>query len=631
MIIAIHSLHHRLLLILLILCFLSGCQSLQSFTSPDPSLTLAAEQAVVKGDHLSAARQYEALAANSYGDQQSEFYLKAATAYWHAKQTDKVPMILAALPDKLSFSHQFSADILRANIALSADDASRSLQLITHYTANELTPQQQRTLYQTRLQAYQATDNWLEQAHQHLALAPLLNDDAKEKNQQALWRTLSKLPANVLDLFNPGEPPNRESGWFALAYIVQAYQRKPDVFAVAIEDWKRSYPNHPAPDSLYNEAITHQHFVPKDLKRIAILLPEAGPYAAVAKAIRDGISAAHYTANNPQLQLEFITLSAEPYQQTTSILTAYQQAIDSKAQLVIGPLDKAEIKQLSQQRLLPVPILALNQLLQTPNIHQLFQFGLNPQHDVHTIARQAWQQGHRRAAMIIPNTPWAERLAQHFEDIWLSQGGVITDKGSYTETDNDFSVTIKPLLGLSSSQYRHQQIERTIGRTTQFEPRRRDDIDFIFMLARPDKARQLIPQLKYHRSGQLPILSTSHAYNGQDDRQNIDLHQLFIANIPWAFPAIASQDPAYINLQQHPDSRLIQYLRFYALGVDAYRLSQQLHHFNTPNAEPLYFDGATGLLTVHNDGVIERDLSWGQFRQSKIKLLHSPNELLYFE
>ena len=205
----------------------------------------------------------------------------------------------------------------------------------------------------------------------------------------------------------------------------------------------------------------------------------------------------------------------------------------------------------------------------------------------------------------------------------MSQGGVLLSQATYNEAEHDYADVITPLLGLSASEQRYKKVSQTLGIPAEFEPRRRHDLDLIFLAARPNKARQLVPQFKYHRSGLLPIITTSHAYSGHENtQQDIDLNGLFINDIPWAFPALAREDYTYQALIQQRSASFERLLRLYALGADAYRLSRELNRLS--HSPTLSFQGATGALSIDDNGYVNRQLNWGTFSDGKIRLLATP-------
>ena len=414
---------------------LTACQSLSPLTVHDVKAESQARIAIQSGDFSSAAQQYEVLAKTSGGTHRSRLYIQAASAHWQLGQVKQARVMLAKIDrEQLTPNLAFDISVLEANFAIQALNASQALSLLEPYHADQLTARQQRTLYRTRIQAYQNSENWLEMANSHIRLDNLLADREREANQQQLWQALMMLTPEALDLFNPGFPPATDSGWFALAHIIKTYQNNPDVLIVALEDWQRSYPNHTTLPSIYKQEIeTTGTLLPKEIGHIAILLPASGPYAEVARAIREGISAAHY-AENSETKLHFIETQTDSISGLSNVQYAYQQAIDLNASLVIGPLDKESIRVLSHAPQLPIPVLALNRLSGFQQKPNLYQFGLAPEDDAIAAAKNAMAKGYRRAVIVAPDAAWGQRIAAAFEAQWLSQGGVLFGQASYNES-----------------------------------------------------------------------------------------------------------------------------------------------------------------------------------------------------
>ena len=79
----------------------------------------------------------------------------------------------------------------------------------------------------------------------------------------------------------------------------------------------------------------------------------------------------------------------------------YQQAVESGADLIIGPLTKSLVNQLAEKEDLPVPTLALNYADSVGESPQnLYQFGLAPADEIYQILNLAWARNYRRAALM---------------------------------------------------------------------------------------------------------------------------------------------------------------------------------------------------------------------------------------
>jgi outer membrane PBP1 activator LpoA protein len=72
-------------------------------------------------------------------------------------------------------------------------------------------------------------------------------------------------------------------------------------------------------------------------------------------------------------------------------------------------------------------------------------------------------------------------------------------------------------------------------------------------------------------------------------------------------------DPAQAN---------IEYQRFYAIGIDAYRIAQSLLK---PDSEFQPLDGVTGYITLDRDRRLTREAVPAQFVQGETRVLSDPS------
>jgi len=108
----------------------------------------------------------------------------------------------------------------------------------------------------------------------------------------------------------------------------------------------------------------------------------------------------------------------------TSMDAFYAQAKAAGVQLVVGPLEKPLVKQLSTHQQLPITTLALNysdSTVQGPA--ELFQFGLAAEDEAREVARRAWADGKRSAVAMVPKGEWGDRVLEAFRQSWQAKGG----------------------------------------------------------------------------------------------------------------------------------------------------------------------------------------------------------------
>lgn len=609
------------LFILLVLLALTACQPISMDTKPSaPEMTSLISEAEKQGDYAVAAEDYLAKAVESEGALKSAFQYRAAMMQYELGELAEADALLAETNlEQLSSREQLTANLLRADIALLDLDGQQALTHLDKIDFDSANEAQQKRILELRITAYDLTENMLEKALAHIKLDPMLPEIEKENNRLALWQTLLKMTPQALDLYNPGQPPAEDSGWFALAYAFKAYENNPEAMEVAIEDWQYSYPNHPADIEQLKKSIKTPLRLPQQLDLIGILLPDSGPAANAAQAIRQGIIAAHFNAGS-NVRLQFYDVQTGNNPDANNVISQYDKAVADGANIVIGPLDKTSVELLAAHDALTIPVLALNRINEDIEQNIFFQFALAPEDDARNQAEYANKMGYKRAIVLSPRNDWGDRVAEAFTNEWRDSGGQLVTRAKYDEAENDYSHILTPILGVDSSVQRYQNLRRTLGKSLEFEPRRRQDVDFLFMVGRPLKARQLLTQLRFHRSGKLPILATSHAYGGEANaQQDIDLNGLIFTDIPWMFTEQSQQDPAYAAVRRQATGDVGSFIRLAALGVDAYRMIPFLTAMS--GSEDEKYNGATGILTINEQGQIERTMSFATIRNGLIEPL----------
>jgi len=273
--------------------------------------------------------------------------------------------------------------------------------------------------------------------------------------------------------------------------------------------------------------------------------------------------------------------------------------------MVIGPLRKESVRQLQRQQRLAVPTLALNYGDEDRmNPAGFYQFGLAPEDEIRQIARTAWQSGHRSASVLTPDGQEYLRIQQVFTDAWQALGGTVINRTGFGDAAN-YPDTIARMLNTDASQARADQLLSTLPRNNmEFIPRRRQDIDFIFMQANPAEGRQLKPTLGFHFAGDVPVYAMPAIYDGgRGASNNRDLNGIVFVDAPWI---LTVNDPLQAQtLQAWPaNSAAVQRLR--AMGVDAYRLHARLAQMS--NFPGIRIQGATGVLGMQANGGITREL-----------------------
>ncbi len=516
--------------------------------------------------------------------------------------------ILALVPlEQLPPAQQIFASTLRAELALAANDPQQALQALQHVAferLGELPVEQQVRSQLVRAKALEASDQPLAAARERIFIAPLLSGEEAQSNHETIWRLVSGLPATT-----PQDSTDPDlSGWLALARSVKqagtlGQQQR------AIDNWVQQNPQHPAAQRLPEPLVMLRKLADRPLTHVALLLPMDGPLAGVARALRDGFLAAHLQAHPEGSELQI-----ELYDSTRlgSLDTFYRQAQAAGVQLVVGPLEKNLVRQLSEKDELPITTLALNYSnagQTTPP--QLFQFGLAAEDEAREVARRAWADGHRRAIALTPRGEWGARVLDAFRRSWEEAGGTLVAAQALAEPV-EMANQIASILQIRNGESRSQS---TGGSATQ--PTRRQDVDFLFLAATPQQAQQVKPTLIFQYAGDLPVYATSHLHAANENRsQYLDLEGIRFAETPWLL------DPQ-LPLRQQVERQWPQaggsLGRLYAMGADAYLLAPRLNQLLAlPDTQ---LEGMSGVLTLNPAQRIERQLPWAEFQDGEVRSL----------
>jgi outer membrane PBP1 activator LpoA protein len=613
----------RVAVLLLGALFIHGCGQLPE--RPDRPLTDPAAQRAEalrqQGDALGAAELYQELASRATDvDLQVRYLLAAGEAASDGGDWDLAREVVDALAGReLTRDGRLRFRLLNAEALMQGMRPLEALEAIGGYPDAGTRPELQIRYYRDLAGIYRQMGNLFETANALQALDGLLpTPDERLSNQVDILRTLTLLGEGSLEALQP-TPPDSNAGWISLALLVKRHSNDPNELAPRLDAWRERYPGHPAMPQLLTDYAARLRDQLVSVGRIAVLLPQSGRLANVAAAVRDGMMVSLLTADPGQRPTLRFYDSTDP----AAAWPLYNQAVADGAELVIGPLQKQAVEQLVRAGELPTPTLVLNEVaLTTAPPRNLYMFALSPEDEARQVAEKAWVDGIRRPAVLVPQGDWGGRLAGAFADRWRELGGDLPGTGRYDPEAHDFSDPIRALLHLDQSAERHAQMQRWLGRQLEFEPRRRDDVDAVFIAARPTQAQGMRPQLQFHHAGDLPVYATSHAWVGRlSSNQAADMRGILLPEIPWLIEP--GDDPVG---RDHVAALLPKsaagFGRLYAMGMDALRLAPHLQRLAVSRYESL--DGATGNLHMDEYRRVRRQLVWVRLDEQPEILGYAP-------
>lgn len=443
------------------------------------------------------------------------------------------------------------------------------------------------------------------------AIADQLLADARTPESAAalkrtIWLNLQRLSDESLRaaLEQPQTP--RMQAWLQLATLSRTdstTRMKAD-----LTQWLAANPTHPAAAPLPG-GMSFLLEPAMERYKVALLLPLSGRLAPAGEAIRDGFLASYYAGmglGDPQPELMVLDRLRFP-----STGAAYRAAVDLGAALVVGPLTRSAVVELGAEAQRPVPVLALNRsdgpIPQADTA--LVQFSLAPEDEAQHLATLAFGRGARSALLLRPAGAWGDKMERALRDRWRELGGTIADSATYGGAE-DYAKSMTAALGLTASEKRSRDLRSRLGLSSELEltPRRREDIDAVFMLSRsPTEARALKPLLSYYYAGDLPVYATSSIHRGGVDPANQDLDGVQLVDLPW----LLGSNPGLRLTIASGDTGSDVYTRLNALGADAHRLQRLFRQLQAgPDA---LVRGDTGLLTLDPQLRILRETELAKF------------------
>ncbi|NKI76130.1 penicillin-binding protein activator [Dickeya sp. CFBP 2040] len=385
------------------------------------------------------------------------------------------------------------------------------------------------------------------------------------------------------------------SGQAVLAMPVQPSQTAPSTSTAAVATLPTSTPAAPSPG------------VNNSVPSAASPAPTAAVIPALTTAAASTIPVKVYDTSNQALA------------------NVIAQAQKDGATTIVGPLLKNEVEQLPGIKP-SLNVLALNQpehIQPNPNI---CYFALSPEDEATDAAQFIHKQGKQHPLILAPRGNLGDRVVAAFAKSWQQQsGGVVLQQrtgGVYDlkqalNSGAGIALNGQPVITATSA----PQPSTTVGGLTipnQAPPIANvtsdGNVDAVYIIATPDELTLLKPMLDMRNKGPShpALYASSRSYQaglGPDFR--FEMEGLQFSDIPLltgASPALMQQ----LTTQYRNDYSLV---RLFAMGMDAWTLASNFAQLHQPGSS---ISGATGVLSTSPDCVVNRKLTWLQFRQGQL-------------
>ena len=563
---------------LLISLVLSACAPSVVPRSP---AEIAAEQNAAslahQGQFDQAAQAYLALAAQS-PSHADHYNLLAAEAYRQENALNRAIPIVASIQRKeLTDDEPLRLDLLRAEIALQQHDAATALTLTSSTNGNvpgNLLPR----LLDLRAQAMADTGDFWSAALTRVQMDNLLQGAARSQNRDQAVSLLARLGVAPLKQRAAAMQPGDQM----LPWVNEALGRLGVTVAQAQPNLEQAVGTL-VPGS--NASVREGYKMPA---HIALLIPNNDGLVAAGSAIREGFFAAYFQASDTHAPRASIRVY-DSGGNAASAIKAYNQAVADGAQMVVGPLTRAEVMGVLGQSSLPVPVLALNRSEnKSLPAGTTSEFAMLPEDEGAQVADHMIDRGIHSVYVVISGDDFAKRSATAFKAELLSKGGQIVGNAQISSGNVNYADAIAALNAGSAG--------TDAG---------------IFISMRADQARLLLPQLRVARIS-LPVFATSHIYGGSENAAaDRDLEGVEFCDAPWLFDAQTGL-PSYQDIASQLPAARGATAALFAFGMDAWNLVPYLDWLrNHPGS---YLPGATGQLAADTFGHVNRVMTWLKFQ-----------------
>ncbi|MFC7518759.1 penicillin-binding protein activator [Herbaspirillum sp. GCM10030257] len=313
--------------------------------------------------------------------------------------------------------------------------------------------------------------------------------------------------------------------------------------------------------------------------RIGLLLPlQSQVLGPIAEAVRAGVQAA-YEREPEGVEVSVVDSGEAPQ----DVLTRYQEAATMN-DIVVGPLTRTGVAAVAQSGSILKPTIALAQPESASDAPvtlppQMLVMGLSIEDEARQVATWAARDNPGATAIVLhTGTAWQRRAASAFEAQWQKNG---KDVQLIELPSNDGFLNGRSLL----------QLKKDV-------PPDRPIILFAALDAR--QARQVHAVMgnavtMYGTSQINPYTLTDRMANERAP----DMDGTRLLDMPWQLEPDHPAVMVYPRLVVAADQRRTADMeRFYALGIDAYRVARELALQN----DQFQIDGVTGKLIVQFDG-----------------------------
>lgn len=305
-----------------------------------------------------------------------------------------------------------------------------------------------------------------------------------------------------------------------------------------------------------------------------------------------------------------------------------QQAQQDGATIVVGPLLKSNVEKVANSQT-PLNVLALNEPEKIQNHPNICYFALSPEDEARDAAHHIWDQGKRQPLLLVPRSGLGDRVTNAFAQEWQTLGGSTVMQQRFGST-SELKQGINSGAGISLSGTpvnaapAEPQGVTIAGLTIPAPQQNTPDVvstssgggvDAVYIVSTQDELQLIKPMITMRTGSRSNIslyASSRSAQAGAGPDFRLEMDGLQFSDIP----LLSGSNPGLMQQTSKSFNNDYSLVRLYAMGMDAWTLA---NHFNQMRQSPGFtLDGNTGKLSADTDCVINRKLTWNQYRRGEI-------------
>jgi len=239
------------------------------------------------------------------------------------------------------------------------------------------------------------------------------------------------------------------------------------------------------------------------LPAIGVLLPLKGDYRSFGEEALQGVllAAGVFGALSPDME---VVVKDTGIDQSSIDRAITELASDPRVVGVIGPLLSSTATEAARSgQRLHIPVITLSQKEGVTSAGDfVFRNFLTPEAQARALADYSVKKGHKKFAVLFPQTNYGVELVKYFEMAVKERGGSVVRQAAYSPGTADFSAEVKRVFGVKVT-------EKMDGRRKVREFTPTVNVDALFLPDSFESAALIVPYLDYYNIKDIQLLGAN--------------------------------------------------------------------------------------------------------------------------